>query len=136
MEISEIKKDFFCYRNGIVADALRKAGDPHTMIFGLDVPTLSAIARKTGYDYRLAELLWDDREVRESRLLAAWLFKPEYVNSDKAVALARDCRTREEADMLCFRLFKRSPQALEILQSLQADAGCRWAAESLERHLS
>ena len=31
------RKQFFAYRNGIIADSLRKNGDPHSMIMGLSL---------------------------------------------------------------------------------------------------
>lgn len=36
--IAEIKKEFFTYRNGMLADTLRRYGMPHKVIFGLEVP--------------------------------------------------------------------------------------------------
>ena len=45
MDLQSIKKDFFVFRNGIVADTLRKAGMPHKVIFGLQIPQIAAIAK-------------------------------------------------------------------------------------------
>ena len=39
-----IRKEFFAFRNGIVADKLRKAGDPHSMIMGCLLVDISGIA--------------------------------------------------------------------------------------------
>ena len=39
-----IRKEFFAFRNGIVADKLRKAGDPHGMIMGCLLVDIAAIA--------------------------------------------------------------------------------------------
>ena len=44
--IKGIRKEFFAFRNGIVADKLRKAGDPHTMIMGCLLVDMTAIARR------------------------------------------------------------------------------------------
>ena len=44
MNLQQIKSRFMAMRNGIVADALRKGGMPHKVIFGLNVPQLSEIA--------------------------------------------------------------------------------------------
>ena len=46
MTIQEIKKEFFTFRNGFLADTLRKAGMPYAVIFGLNVPQLGDIARR------------------------------------------------------------------------------------------
>lgn len=125
---------FFAYRNGVVAEALRRSGMPYAMIFGVDVPTLASIARRIGYDRQLAGELWADREVRESRLLACYLFDPESLLLASALELCRDIRTPEEADMLAFRLLKRLPYAQELLAELQKDPQTALAAKSLSRH--
>lgn len=134
--MKEIKHLFFTYRNGAVADTLRRYGVPHKTIFGLDVPRLAEIARGQTPSVELADRLWADRDVRESRLLAAYLYPPQEVDMDKAMALARDVRTQEEADMLAFRLFKRLTYAGELLARLAADESCGRAARALEAHLA
>lgn len=134
--MKEIKHLFFTYRNGAVADTLRRYGVPHKTIFGLDVPRLAEIARGQTPSVELADRLWADRDVRESRLLAAYLYPPQEVDMDKAMALACDVRTQEEADMLAFRLFKRLPYAGELLARLAADESCGRAARALEAHLA
>lgn len=136
MTIQEIKHQFYAYRNGVVADALRRSGMPYRMIFGVDVPTLASIARQIGYDEDLADALWKETDVRESRLLATYLFNPENIEMNKAVSLASEIITREEADMLAFRLLKRLPYAAELADKLSGLPTCTLAAQSLANHLS
>ena len=38
------RKQFFAYRNGIIADSLRKNGDPHSMIMGCQMTDVAQIA--------------------------------------------------------------------------------------------
>ena len=71
--IKQIKHNFMAYRNGIVSDTLRKAGMPYNIIFGLQLPQIAAIAREYGASDELADSLWKDSGVRESRLLACYL---------------------------------------------------------------
>ncbi len=118
--LREIKQEFYAYRNGIVADALRKAGMPYKVIFGLQVPQLAEISRQiiariesqnNGNDTiaerrRLAQALWDDRGVRESRLLACYLFDHTQMDRAEAESLLNDIQTPEERDMLNFRLLR------------------------------
>ncbi len=134
--MKEIKHLFFTYRNGAVADTLRRYGTPHKVIFGLDVPRIAEIARGLTHSVELADRLWQDSDVRESRLLAAYLFPPEEVNREKARELARECRTQEEADMLAFRLLKRLPYAPELLDDLKSDGDAEFAARALAAHLA
>ncbi|MDE7180926.1 MAG: DNA alkylation repair protein [Muribaculaceae bacterium] len=144
---SSIKHKFFTYRNGIVADALRSGGYPQRMIFGLDVPQIASIARELQTSLDKATLadaaswLWSDSNVRESRLLACYLFEPIATDETGALRLASDVRTQEEADMLAFRLLKRLPDPARLLElirheeaaSTDSTASLSMAARALAR---
>lgn len=131
-----IKHGFFTFRNGIVADTLRKAGIPHRTIFGLQLPQLGEIARPLGKDTALARTLWGETDNRESRLLACWLFNPEEVNMDEAFALASSARSREECDILAFRLLRYLPFASDLASRLRDNGpDTAYAAEALIRNL-
>lgn len=134
--LSVIKKQFFAFRNGIVADALRKAGMPYKVIFGLQVPQIAEIARGIRPDMTTADELWADSTVRESRLLASYIYPHEEMTLEKGLEIARGILTREEADMLAFRLFKRLPFAASLLEAMRADTGVsEYAVAALEAHL-
>ena len=137
MDLQSIKKEFFVFRNGIVADTLRKAGMPHKVIFGLQIPQIAAIAKDLTPSSELAEALWNDSEVRESRILATYLFPVDETSLEKATWLLGSVRTPEESDMLAFRLLKRLPFASEILKEAEKDPEIpEYALESLRNHLS
>ncbi len=147
MTLQEIKSEFFAYRNGIIADVLRSSGYPHGVIFGLNLPQLSALARRiseqTENPEELRELalqLWADKNVRESRMLSCYLFPPEEMSQKEAVKMALDSQTREEADMVAFRILKRRGDAHELLENLRqltaTDSSARQAFEALLAHLS
>lgn len=165
MNITDLKKLFFTFRNGILADTLRKSGYPHKIIYGLNIPQISSIARdlihiqslgdpstsesletcntkrdqdrNSQYLSTLAKELWNEREVRESRLLATYLFNKENVSETFACKLAGDVRTPEEADMLAFCLFRHLPFAKSLLETLEKDSSSPYGlcASSLRRHL-
>lgn len=120
------------YRNGIVADTLRAAGmDCYNIIFGLNVPQLAHVAGTQLKIMELAETLWEDRKVRESRLLAAYLFPPDEIDEEYAMKLLNDVQTQEEADMLAFRLLRLLP----FLTTLKARAiPGSYAAHALARY--
>ena len=135
--MQEIKKLFYTYRNGVVADTLRRFGYPHKVIFGLQVPQIAAIARELRFDTATernvtAEKLWADREVRESRLLACYLFDPQTITHEKALELACDTRSQEESDMLAFRLLKRLQSPDLLLARLES---ANRTAAALRNHL-
>ena len=137
MDLQSIKKDFFVFRNGIVADTLRKAGMPHKVIFGLQIPQIAAIAKALTPSSVLAEALWNDSEVRESRILATYLFPVDEMSLEKAIWLLGSVRTQEESDMLAFRLLKRLHFASEILKEAEKDPEIpEYAVASLRNHLS
>lgn len=134
---SAVKKEFFAMRNGIVADTLRKGGIPHTTVFGLQIPQLGEIARRFGKDAAFARELWLDHDVRESRLLACWLMPADAMEIDEASGWAADTRTREEADILAFRLLRHLPYAEKLLHQLEESGTpeTKYPAEALRRNL-
>lgn len=106
-KIKEIKKQFMALRNGIVGDVYRRAGiDCYKIIFGLNLPQMASIARSVGKDAGLAEALWNDVSVRESRLLSTWLWPAEYVTDTLTEKLLSEARTKEESDYLRLNLKK------------------------------
>ena len=135
MTLKEIKHKFFAYRNGVVADVLRRSGMPYKVIFGVDLPSLTYIARKTGYDSELAETLWADRNVRESRLLAAYLFDPAELPIERALQLCEDVQTSEEADIMAFRLLRHLPYRYQLSEQLKSTSSGALAVRALEKHL-
>ena len=130
MTIQEIKQQFFSFRNGIVAKTFIDAGAPYKTVFGLQLPQISEIARRAGTDHALARTLWADVSCRESRLLACYLFDPSAINLEEAVELAAGAATREETDILCFRLLRRLPFARDLAERLEA-----YPREALLRNL-
>lgn len=118
------------YRNGVIADTLRKAGMPYSLIFGLQLPQLSAIARSVPHSEGLADRLWADKNIRESRLLACYIYPAESLPMEKAAKLASETITKEETDILCFRLLRNLPYATELLNHLTG-----YPAEALARNL-
>lgn len=118
MTLQEVKQRFFAYRNGNTADILRRGGSNFSMIFGCELPVLTGIAREAGTDHELAMKLWNDANVRESRLLATFLMDSEALTTDDCVALANSTVDFEDALMLAFAVLKRRPDARQILDLL------------------
>jgi 3-methyladenine DNA glycosylase AlkD len=135
--IKGIKRQFMAYRNGIIADSLRSAGYPYSIIFGLNVPQLAHISRTLTATPELAAALWADTEVRESRLLACYLFPHDMAQPD-AEAFIESLRTPEEGDMLAFRLLKHLPYASSLVEKYATsdNAMQRHLADILAKHLS
>ncbi len=137
---SEIRKQFYALRNGLIADTLRKGGLKQKYIFGLQLPQIKEIAvRFQPEDDKeaaaLARDLWHDKECREARLLACHLMPPAEFSKDEAFAWAKDITTREEADILAFRLIRYLPDATEIAFALDASVSGlhKYAAIAINR---
>lgn len=108
MTLQEVKREFFTFRNGVLADALRKqCGLTQKMIFGLNLPQLKEIAARIGRDEELSAQLWADEECRESRLLAILIGEPQ-----------GSVKTVEEADVLCHAVLRHRPDAAAIAAEL------------------
>ena len=118
---NELRKAFFAHRNGVVADALRAAGDPHRYIMGCQLADIVAIAANRAPDASLAQALWADREHRECRMAATMLYPVEKFTTEKALEWCHDVETTEIADVLCHRLLRLLPFALDLVEQLAMD---------------
>lgn len=118
-------------RNGVVAKAFQDAGAPYKRIFGLQIPQIGAIAREAGYDFALGRELLLETDCREARLLAYYLFDPVKVTEAEAIGMAQDVKTREEADILAWRLLRRLPYAASLTSKIEG-----YVAEALDRNLN
>ena len=123
----DIRKEFFAYRNGIVADKLRKAGDPHSIIMGCllaDVMEITGRMRDTVNDkaqlQALAKELWSDTNSRECRLAAPMLYPAELMSLDKAQEWCMGIESVEIADNLCHKLLRHLADADTLFRRLIA----------------
>lgn len=135
--IKKIKHSFMAFRNGIISDTLRKAGMPYKIIFGLQLPQIAEIARNNEKNLELADALWQDSGVRESRLLACYLYPLAEVNKDKAYELASSVQTIEEADILSFRLLRNLAFADALANRLSSEDSqlISYCGKALRRNL-
>jgi 3-methyladenine DNA glycosylase AlkD len=119
--MQNVKRRFFALRNGIIADTLRKAGDPHHVIFGLTLPQLVEVAQATGQNKDLAQMLWDNQTTRESRLIAPMLMPVAEFTIDDANTYISQVQCVEEADILCHRLLRSTNFAFELIEKYSCD---------------
>ena len=116
--IREIKKDFFKYRNGIIADSLKKLYGDGIMIFGLTVPQFMDLAKKYPKDFQLAIKLWEDKKNREARLFSLYLLPYSELEYEKAKEMFLDVQSLEEGDFLAFRILRHLPYAPNLYEEL------------------
>ena len=115
-----LRQSFFAYRNGVVAESLRRGGDPHKFIMGCQLADLLQITANTPPNAALAQALWDDRDHRECRLAATMLYPISEISADAALQWAKDVQCIEEADVLCHRLLRKIPNAETLWRELIA----------------
>ena len=114
----QIKKDFFSLRNGIVAEILRKVDKSHQFIYGLTVPEFISLSKKYPKDMILGLKLWNDKKTRESRLFSLYLIPVTQLEKNKVIEMIKDVSTREEAEMLAFKILRYLPYAKELLEEM------------------
>ena len=137
-----IRKEFYAFRNGMIADTLRKGGLEQKYIFGLQLPQIKDIAIRFKPDNEdesaaLSRLLWSDKECREARLLACHLMPPALMTKEEALEWAEGILTREEADILAFRLLRHLPYGSELANYLEGDESelKKYTATAIRRFL-
>ena len=126
--LREIRKEFFAFRNGIIADKLRKAGDPHSIIMGCLLVDIQSIAQRAkdsiGNDEQLAAIaceLWSDTNSRECRLAAPMLYPTELMTLELAQQWCHTVETIEVAGTLCHKLLRHLDGSDALFRHLIAD---------------
>lgn len=119
-EMQTVKRRMYAMRNGVIADTLRKAGSPFSVIFGLNLPQLVEIATEIGKDREMATRLWANSTTRESMLLAPMLMPADDFSIEEAIEWCRAIPSFEVADILCHRLLRHEPYAPELVRKLIA----------------
>lgn len=114
-----IKKEFFAYRNGIIAEQLRAAGDPHTMIMGCQLADVITITSRYEKNAELAQALWNNVNHRECRMAATMLYPIEDFKMETALAWCESVESVEIADVLCHRLLRHLDYAPQLWEQLR-----------------
>ncbi len=137
-----IRKEFYALRNGMIADTLRKGGLEQKYIFGLQLPQIKDIAERFRPESEAeaastARTLWSDRQCREARLLACHLMPPALLSKEETLQWGEDVATREEADILAFRLLRYVPHAGVVAEILEDSDNPlkRYTATAIRRFL-
>lgn len=116
--IREIKKDFFSFRNGMVAESLKNLYSKNKIIFGLTVPQFMELSKKYPKDLKLGLKLWDDNTSRESRLFALYIIPHSELSYESASDMILSVESFEEGEFLAFRLLRFLPFSKELLDDL------------------
>lgn len=120
-KMQNVKRRFFALRNGDIANVLRKAGAPYSIIFGLQLPQIAEVAAASGTDSELAEALWSNDSTRESRLMAPMVTDRESFTIEDARRWLMTLKGVEEADILCHRLLRHTSFAEDLIAEYGED---------------
>lgn len=115
-----------CFRQAMNADlsnSMRDHGLGYRMNFGVPSPRIKLIAEKFEQNAADAQYLWEE-DVRESKMLATYLFPKEEMTEELAQSWAEQIRYPEIADQACMNLFVHLPFAEALAM--------RWIASDAE----
>lgn len=118
-DMQTIKRRFFAMRNGIISDVLRRGGSPFRIIFGLNLPQIVEIAAENEASADLARRLWANNTTRERMLAAPMIYPREEFDEATARSWCAEIPSAEVADVLCHRLLRHRPFALELAEELR-----------------
>ena len=108
---------------GDILEEIRRRGDPKALrgmsrfrietsrAFGVSVPQLRDLARKTGRSHELAQQLWKT-EIHEARILAGMIDDPVKVTEDQMESWAKEFDSWDVVDGSCGNLFDKTPFAI------------------------
>lgn len=119
--LTMLKRDFRAAMNGIAAKAMRDAGMPYHVIFGIELPRLREIAKEYQKDRRFAQHLWNEN-VRESQLMAIMLTPWEEFLPEVAEIWLSEAKTEESVSLISMELIAK--------QSWASDYAFRWVAST------
>ena len=117
-EFKQIKKEFYCLRNGIISEHLNKIYHPGKLVFGLNAPQFMELSQKYPKNLDLGKKLWKDKNCRESRILALYLIPPKEIEKKEVIDMIKEVESVEEAEFLAFRILRHIPYSKELYEQI------------------
>jgi len=106
--ISELKK----HSNPKNIEGMKRYGINVDKAFGLNAPTMYAIAKRIGKNHKLALELWETG-YHEARHIAAMIDDPKLVTKSQMNRWVKDFNSWDIVDGTCSNLFRKTPYAIE-----------------------
>lgn len=109
-EADSIIKELRSLSNPVNAAGMARFGISSHKTFGVSIPNLRRIAKKTGENHKLALELWKSG-YHEARIIASLIEKPEKVTPQQMDSWAGDFDSWDVCDQCCSNLFDKTPFA-------------------------
>ncbi|HOI40774.1 MAG TPA: DNA alkylation repair protein [Methanobacterium sp.] len=110
MQYEEIVRELESSSNPEDVAGMGRFGINPQKVFGVRMPVLKQIARKTGKDHLLAQELWG-AGYQETMILACMIEDPEAVTKEQMDNWAFEFDTWAVCDQCCMKLFHKTPFA-------------------------
>lgn len=112
MEFNEIINELESLKNEENIKGMARFKIDPAKVYGVKIPQLRKIAKKTGKNHQLALKLWD-YGFHETRLIATMIDEEELVNEEQLEKWVHDFNTWDITDQACLNLFDKVPLARE-----------------------
>ncbi len=110
MEFEDLIKELESLSNPEDLEGMARFGIRPKKAYGVKMPELRRIARKTGKDHELAAKLWE-YGYSETRILASIIDDPGQVNEGQMERWANEFDSWDVCDQCCMNLFRKTPFA-------------------------
>ena len=132
-KVKQIKRSFRLLMNGVTAASMRKKGLEYKINWGVSQMDLRRMAEQYKGDKALAEALWEEKNIRECRLLATLIMPADEMDVEQALKWAEDASTIELMESAVFNLFQHIDNAASLADKMLAstDENVRTGAYNL-----
>lgn len=110
MEFEQIIAELESLSNPEDVEGMARFGINSKKAYGVRMPELRRIARKTGKNHELAQMLWE-HGYTETRILASIIEDPKLVSEEQMENWALEFDSWDVCDQCCMNLFRKTPFA-------------------------
>lgn len=104
MQYNDIMRELMSLSNPRAVEGMAKYGITPERTYGVSIPNLRKIAKRTGKDHELAQKLWESH-IRETQILASMIDDPVLVTEQQMEEWVREFDYWEICDQVCQNLF-------------------------------
>jgi 3-methyladenine DNA glycosylase AlkD len=112
IQCKQILKQLESLGNPAAAEGMARYGINTDHAYGVSIPNLRKIARKTGKNRSLAEALWSSG-IHEARILAGMIYPPAEITGRQMEEWVSDFNSWDLCDQCCNNLFRKADDAHE-----------------------